>query len=126
MNLSSLLKKQFLLACFTIGLTSCTVGPLGLEASTKPLTREDGTARSYKNIGKADGTAGYFSLFGIIPFGSYDMKEAIENTQAAGNGDALINVRYWTRNSFFVIGTYSSIEVKGDVIKFVDTAVKGK
>jgi len=34
------------------------------------------------------------------------------------NGDALINVRYWYRVTEIIVGTISTVEVTGDVIKF--------
>ncbi|MBK7104975.1 MAG: hypothetical protein IPH62_06805 [Ignavibacteriae bacterium] len=98
-------------------LSSCSVIPIGYEASSVPLTNENGDNIKYEVLGQSEGSSGYFSLFGIIPFGSVDSKAAINDAVANLNGDALINPRYWTRTSFYFIGTYTNVEVKGDVVK---------
>ncbi len=101
-----------------IFITGCAVVPLGLSYSSTPLDNSNGKHKQYQILGKSEGSQGYFSLFGIIPFGSPDFSEAITDAAQQLNGDALINVRYWSRSSFYLIGTYTSIEVMGDVIKF--------
>ncbi|MDR3610001.1 MAG: hypothetical protein P4L27_05530 [Ignavibacteriaceae bacterium] len=103
---------------FALLISGCSVIPLGLSDSSTPLNNSDGTHRQYEVLGKAEGTQGYFTLFSLIPFGSPDFSVAINDAVKKFDGDALINVRYWYRVSDYLIGTYSSIEVEGDVIKF--------
>jgi hypothetical protein len=111
----SLLIFTFLIVALASG---CTVTPLGLSDASTPLDGTNGEPRSYQVLGKAEGSQGYFSLFGLIPFGNSDFRAAMDDATKKLNGDALINVRYWYRVSDYFVGTYSSIEVQGDVIKF--------
>jgi len=103
---------------FVLLISGCSVIPLGLSDSSSPLENNDGSHRQYEVLGKAEGSQGYFTLFSLIPFGSPDFNLAISDATKKFNGDALVNVRYWYRVSNYFIGTYSSIEVEGDVIKF--------
>lgn len=106
----------FLLLAFAAA--GCSVVPLGLEDSNTLLKTQDGTEAEYTVVKRAaEGSDGYFSLFGLIPFGSIDMQKSFTDTALQNGGDAMINVRYWLRGSFYFIGTYTSFEVKGDVIK---------
>lgn len=109
--------KLCLLVCVCL-LVGCSVTPLGLIDSSTPLQGLNGQNRTYQVLGQADGSQGNFALFGIIPFGSADFQAAMADAVRKLNGDALINVRYWYRHSNYGIGTYSSIEVQGDVIRF--------
>jgi len=113
---------SFLVLLFLI--SGCSIVPIGLSDSSTPLENSDGTYCQYELLGKAEGSQGYFTLFGLIPFGSPDFNAAMYDAQKKLNGDALINVRYWYRVSDYLIGTYSSTEVEGDVIKF--KTIKGK
>ncbi|MDP2301546.1 MAG: hypothetical protein Q8N03_03855 [Ignavibacteria bacterium] len=112
------LKSVFTLFVFILLISGCSVVPLGLSYSSSPLENNDGSHRKYEVLGKAEGSQGYFTLFSLIPFGSPDLSVAISDATKKLNGDALVNVRYWYRVSNYFIGTYSSIEVEGDVIKF--------
>ncbi len=109
--------KKIIIAFLMILFTGCSVVPLGYEASTIPLTNNTGNNLRYDVLGKSEGSSGYFSLFGIIPFGSINTNQAVNEATNKLNGDALINPRYWFRQSFYFIGTYTNIEVKGDVIR---------
>lgn len=112
--------KHFLLFMLLIvTFVGCAVVPVGLIDSSTPLDNTNGKHRPYKVLGKADGSHGAFSLFGFIPFGKADFELAMNDAVRKLNGDALINVRYWNRGSYYFVGTYSSVEVEGDVIKFV-------
>lgn len=109
--------KFFVAMCILV-LAGCAVTPLGLTDSSTPLEGTNGQHRPYQVLGKAEGSQGYFSLFGLIPFGSNDFRAAMDDAVKKLNGDALVNVRYWYRVSNYFVGTYASIEVEGDVIKF--------
>jgi len=111
------LKTVLALFVLILLISGCSVVPLGLSYSSTPLEKSDGTPLKYEVMGKAEGGQGYFTLFGLIPFGSPNLKEAIDDAARKLNGDALVNVRYWYRVSNYFIGTYSSIEVEGDVVK---------
>ncbi len=112
--------KKFILVSVLFSilfLSSCSVVPVGYEASTIPLTNNKGDNVKYEVLGQSEGSSGYFSLFGIIPFGSVNTDQAIKEAVNKLNGDALINPRYWSRWSYYIIGTYTNVEMKGDVIK---------
>ncbi|MFA6978907.1 MAG: hypothetical protein WC209_06235 [Ignavibacteriaceae bacterium] len=111
------LKTVLVLFVVVLLISGCSVIPLGLSYSSTPLEKSDGTPLKYEIVGKAEGDQGYFTLFGLIPFGSPDLSAAMNAATKKLNGDALVNVRYWYRVSNYLIGTYSSIEVEGDVIK---------
>lgn len=99
--------------------TGCAVAPVGLIDASSPLQDGTGDLRSYEVLGRAEGSHGAFSLFRFIPFGRADLEIATDNAVSKLNGDALINVRYWYRSTYAFVGTYSSVEVEGDVIRFV-------
>jgi len=113
-------KLVTLLALFILVLliSGCSVVPIGLTYSSTPLDNPDGSHRQYNVLGKAEGSQGYFTLFNIIPFGSPDISLAMDDAAKKLNGDALINVRSWYRVSDVIVGTISTVEVTGDVIKF--------
>lgn len=94
----------------------CSIVPLGLTPSTGPLI-SDGV-KKYKILGKSSGSQSYFTLMGILSFGEPDLKEAINDARLRLNGDDLINVTYWVKSEFYLIGTMSIIEVEGTVIKY--------
>lgn len=100
-------------------ITACSVIPWGIEPTSDILTDGQGNTRKYEIISKVDDSDGYFSLFGFIPFGDISINDAFKKMARNRGGDALINIRYWYRNSFYFIGTYTSLEVKADVIKFI-------
>jgi hypothetical protein len=106
------------LSVLVLLISGCSVVPLGLTYSSTPLDKSDGSHQQYEILGKAEGSQGYFTLFNIIPFGSPDLSVAINDATQKLNGDALINVRYWYRVSEIIVGTISTVEVSGDVIKF--------
>lgn len=112
------MKRITVLLMVVVFIAGCSVIPIGLSYSSTPLENTDGSHAKYEILGKAEGSQGYFSLFGLIPFGSPDFSVAITDATKKLNGDALINVRYWSRYSNYIIGTYTNVEVEGDVIKF--------
>ncbi len=99
-------------------IAGCSTIPQGITPSSSPLITENGTARSYDVLGTAEGSAGHFTLFGFIPFGKSDIDEAIQEAISKYNGDNLINVHYNIKSVFYLIGSYTSIKVYGDVIKY--------
>ncbi|MDP2363947.1 MAG: hypothetical protein Q8M94_09285 [Ignavibacteria bacterium] len=99
--------------------TGCSVIPLGIEPASEQLRDGQGNNKKYNIIGSVDESSGYFSLFSIIPFGSININDTFNEIAKERGGDALINIRYWYRTSFYFVGTYYSLEVKGDAIKFI-------
>lgn len=113
------MKHLLLFMLLISAFSGCAVVPVGLIDSSTPLENTNGKHHPYKILGRAEGSHGAFSLFGFIPFGKADFELAMNDAVRKLNGDALINVRYWHRGSNYFVGTYSSLEVEGDVIKFV-------
>ena len=100
-------------------LAGCAVAPVGLTDSSTPLMGVDGQSRRYQILGKAHGSQGFVSLLGILPFGEPDIKSAIDDAVRKLNGDAMINPRYWYRAYYVFLFSYQTVEVEGDVIKFL-------
>jgi opacity protein-like surface antigen len=117
------MKTSFILFCVLLLLGGCATIPQGTAPSSSPLVSEDGKAREYQVIGRAEGSAGHFTLFGIIPFGRSDIDAAIQDAIATYQGDNLVNVRYYVNSAFYLVGSSTSITVQGDVIKYGAGAV---
>lgn len=79
---------------------------------------DDLANQEYEVLGKASGSASHFSLFFFLPLGKADIDAAVRKAIAQRDGDNLINVRYWQRASWALIGAVITIEVEGDVIKY--------
>lgn len=94
-------------------LLGCSVMPAGITPAADDLANQQ-----YEVLGKANGSASHFSLFFFLPLGKADIDAAIREAIAKRGGDNLINVRYWQRASWALIGTIITIEVEGDVIKY--------
>ncbi len=94
-------------------IAGCSHVPAGLAPSTSPLQLGEATV-----IGHAVGSASYFSLVGIIPFGKPDYDAAIGDaiSQVPG-GQKLINVRSWFSSTYVIIGFVHTLSVEGDVVK---------
>ena len=112
--------KTLLLFFVVVMFVGCATIPQGITPSSSPLVSPDGKSRTYEVVGKSEGSAGHFTLFGFIPFGRADIDEAINEAISPYQGDNLINVHYYVNSSFYFIGNYTSITVKGDVIKYTE------
>jgi len=55
-------------------------------------------------------------IFLFIPFGTPQLKEAIDDALAKGNGDILVDAVVYNKSWWFLIGE-DSIEVKGTAVK---------
>lgn len=115
--------KKFLSLILVSTLAGCASIPQGTAPSATPLVSENGISRSYEVLGRGEGSAGHFTLFGFIPFGRTDIDKAIHEAVATYQGDNLINVNYNVNSIFYFIGTFTSITVKGDVIKYTGAKV---
>jgi hypothetical protein len=111
--------KLFSTTFLLLFLYSCSVIPLGIDPASQQLTDRQGTNKSYQIIGTVEDGDGYLNLFGIIPLGEININDTFKEIAKKRGGDALINIRYWYRSSYYFIGTYNSLEVKADVIKFI-------
>jgi len=111
---------KYLIASFVLLIlfTGCSVIPLGLEPSSQQLRTDKGENKAYQILTTVEDSDSYFNLFGFIPLGEISINQTFERVAKENGGDALINIRYWYRSSFFIVGTQHSLEVKADVIKF--------
>jgi opacity protein-like surface antigen len=112
------MKTTFALFCSLLSLVGCAIIPQGTAPSASPLVSEDGKPKEYQVVGRAEGNAGHFTLFGFIPLGRSDIDAAIQDAVATYQGDNLINVRYYVNSAFYFVGSSTSITVQGDVIKY--------
>ena len=113
--------KTLILVVFSISLIGCATIPQGIAPTAKPLINEKGKINTYVILGKGEGSASHFSLFGFIPFGRADIDEAIQNAIKSLNGDNLINTHYYVTTTWLLIGFSTEISVKGEVIKYKGT-----
>jgi opacity protein-like surface antigen len=106
----------FLISLLTF--VGCATIPQGTAPSASPLVSEDGKPKEYQIVGRAEGNAGHFTLFGFIPLGRSDIDAAVQDAIKTHRGDNLINVRYYVNSAWYFIGSQTSITVRGDVIKY--------
>lgn len=94
-------------------LAGCSHVPAGFAPYASPMESGETTI-----VGHAKGSAGYFSLFGVIPFGKPDYDAAIgDAVSKVPGGKKLINVRSWFSSGYVIIGTVHILHVEGDVVK---------
>ncbi|MBK7104974.1 MAG: hypothetical protein IPH62_06800 [Ignavibacteriae bacterium] len=113
--------KTIILIIFSFSLIGCTTIPQGISPAAKPLVNDNGETIKYEVLGNTEGSASHFSLFNFIPFGRANIDDAINNAISTLNGDNLINSHYYVTQTFLFIGSSTSINVKGDVIKYTGT-----
>ncbi len=113
--------KILILVVFSISLIGCATIPQGIAPTAKPLINEKGKINTYEILGKGEGSASHFSLFGFIPFGRADIDEAIQNAIESLSGDNLINTHYYVTSTWLFIGNSTAINVNGDVVKYTGT-----
>ena len=114
------MKTTLVCLCVLLALEGCATVPTGTAPTTSPLISEDGTPRKYEVVGRGEGKAGHFALFGFIPLGRSDIDAAINNAVLPYQGDNLINVRYYVNYKNYFVGSMTSIIVEGDVIRYGD------
>ncbi|MDH5655289.1 MAG: hypothetical protein OEZ34_05245 [Spirochaetia bacterium] len=94
---------------------SCVSSSGGIATSNIPLE-----GKGYKVLGPAETTLSWYSLdmgFLGIPFGTPPVDRAQQILLKKYNGDALINLRYWSDRSIFTILTRHRFHLKADVVK---------
>ncbi|MCB0264066.1 MAG: hypothetical protein KDH98_13015 [Calditrichaeota bacterium] len=111
------MKKWFLLMSLVAGylLTACSVTmPGGILDATQPADNGQ-----YQILGEASGQSKSTFVFGIQS-SKPDFHAAISQAVASLNGDALINVRWYSTTNNWVIlpVTTITVTVEGDVIKY--------
>jgi len=113
------------LACAILLLATGCISSMGMTSATTPVQ-----GRQYEVLGKSEGcAAGAWAILGLWAIGRPDIDRAIEKAAQSKKGDALINVRWYTRTWYFFLFSVDQVIVKGDVIRFSDNDVdtgKGK
>ena len=95
-------------------MAGCATSPGGIAASTTPLE-----GRKYRNMGKSFGTDSRVYLLGFLPLtGENSIRDAIEESVDARNGDAMINVTVEFYSQWWILFTRFTTRVEGDVIRF--------
>lgn len=98
---------------FALLFGSC-VTPIGMTSSSTPIHGK----KIVKNLGRAEGNSGTFSVLSLFSIGRPDIDKAIEEAVKSKGGDGLINVRMYEKTYFFLVVTYTEVIVSGDVVKF--------
>lgn len=114
-----------------IAVQGCTtIGNLGMIVKSSSNPMEKSKAKTYKDLGNADGKACRVLIAGVIPMGNADISKATDKALKKNNGDALINVT--TANSLYLfIPIYSLVtvtctSVKGTAIKWLEGEAPAK
>lgn len=98
--------------------TTTDLRPAGLEPSWRPL--QD---KPYEVTGKASSRASNFILFWSLPVtDAPDLDRAINEAIAQHDGDELIDIRWYEKTSFWLVGTVHEIYVTGKVIRYDNSA----
>jgi hypothetical protein len=98
-------------------LLSCATSPVGITSSNTPLHNKNIT----ENLGKVDGESGIrFALLGLWMFGQLDIQSAIDDALSKKGGDALINIKCYETNTYFIIGSVKKVRVEGEAVKITD------
>ncbi len=104
----------------TIAFLDGCVTPMGMTSSSTPLHNQT----IVENLGQAEGNDWSWSLLGLWSVGRPDMDKAINEAIASKNGDALINVRWYEKNYYFVLFSVTKVIVTGQVIKTIPAEAK--
>lgn len=98
---------------------SCSTIPRGATASSTPLKKEN----IAENLGRVEGRDAAWSVL-FISIGRPDIDRAIENALQEKGGDALINVRLYEHNRFFILGARTEAIVVGEAVKLRQMAAE--
>ena len=122
LNASRWIRRSLAITCLTaIALTTggCISASGGIATSNLPVE-----GRQFEVIGPAETTVSWWTLdLGIIglPLSDPPVSEAESRLVNQNEGDALINLRYWTdRSMFLFIINRHRFHLKADVIRFTD------
>lgn len=117
------MKKLFLLLVGLCLAGCASVGNLGMV--TKNMDNPGAllkNAKSYKELGPAEGEACRFFILAVIPFGDSTFSSAVDEALAKSGGDALLNVTVSSSLYGFIpiynVFSYTCTNVRGIAIKF--------
>ncbi len=105
----------------TILLLAGCITPMGMSPSNVPLHNKAIT----ENLGKTEGSHTQWILFGLpiplhISLNKPDVDMAIAEALAAKKGDALINVRWYTKYYHFLLFSTSTLVIEGEAVKLTE------
>lgn len=107
------------LALLALATTGCITATGGIAVSNMPVE-----GRKYEVIGPAETTVSWWAVdIGVIglPLSDPPVNEAQSRLMDENQGDALVNLRYWTdRSMFLFIVSRHRFHLKADVIRFTD------
>lgn len=107
-----------LLILTSLILGSCATASAGMAVSNIPLEN-----RKYEILGPAETTVNWVTIdFGILgfPLSAPPVDDAIQQLLTEKEGDALINIRYWTDRSILLFVTVNRFHIQADVVKLLD------
>lgn len=110
------MKIVFLSFLFLI-LASCATSTVGMSPSNVPVTN-----REFEVLGSAETTVSWTTFDMVLlggSMGSPPMDEAVQNLLAEHQGDALVNLRYWTDRTIILFITLNRLHLEADVVKFL-------
>lgn len=86
----------------------------GIEPYVRPLDN-----KNYKVLETSEGQSSSFHLLWFFPVTtSFDYNEAIDQAINNKGGDNLIDVRFWHKRQYWIVGTIDILYVKGKVIRY--------
>ncbi len=104
------------------GISSCiTTSPVCLTSSNTPLNNKS----IIENFGRVEGKSDFFSfqgssILGLYMIGKPDIQQAIDNALAVHNADALINIKCYENNYWFIIWGKTTVTIEGEAVKLVN------
>ncbi len=108
--------RLFAIFGFALATGACVSASGGIAVSNVPVE-----GRRFDVVGTAETTVAWWSLdIGVIglPLSDPPVDLAQKQLLEEKGGDALINLRYWTDRSVFLLFTRHRFHLKADVIKF--------
>ncbi|PKL16816.1 MAG: hypothetical protein CVV49_14265 [Spirochaetae bacterium HGW-Spirochaetae-5] len=79
-----------------------------------------------ENLGKTEGTDTAFSILGIYMIGRPDLDLAIKDALSKKNADTLINVSCYETWGYFLLGSFTTVRVEGEAVKFTVAEIDSK
>jgi hypothetical protein len=112
------------LVAVVLMLNACSTSPICVTSSVTPLQGKIVA----ENLGKTEGTDTAFSILGLYMIGRPDLDLAIKDALAKKNADTLINVSCYETWGYFLLGSFTTVRVEGEAVKFTvqETDSKGK
>ncbi len=112
------------LAAVIFILNACSTSPVCVTSSITPMQGKVVT----ENLGKTDGTDTAYSILGLYMIGRPDLDIAIKEALAKKGGDTLINVSCYETWGYFLLGSFTTVKVEGEAVKFTvqESDSKGK